>query len=81
MVPDDSDNVFLNRELSLFEAPRGGRSQSLSAVPRDGEGSAFVPTSFGLDEVKNRLKREPSFFYAFPLVRLRKVAEPLFKTL
>ncbi|KAK3107505.1 hypothetical protein FSP39_016100 [Pinctada imbricata] len=53
-VPEDSDNVFINRELALFEPRRGGRSQSLSAVPRDGEGSAFVPTSFGIDEAFRR---------------------------
>jgi len=39
-IPDDED---LNKELSLFELKRG-RSQSLSAVPQDGETrSAFFP--------------------------------------
>ncbi|XP_061164260.1 protein capicua homolog isoform X1 [Saccostrea echinata] len=45
---DNEDSVFLNRE-SLFENIRGGRSQSLSAVPRDGEGSAFMPPGMNIN--------------------------------
>ncbi|XP_056013181.1 protein capicua homolog isoform X5 [Ostrea edulis] len=47
-VMDTEDTVFLNRE-SLFENRRGGRSQSLSAVPRDGEGSAFMPPGMAVN--------------------------------
>lgn len=40
---DIADDEDLNKELSLFEMKRG-RSQSLSAVPQDGETrSAFFP--------------------------------------
>lgn len=45
---DTEDSVFLNPE-SLFENRRGGRSQSLSAVPREGEGSAFMPPGMNIN--------------------------------
>lgn len=42
---DMADDEDLNKELSLFEIKRG-RSQSLSAVPQDGDTrSAFFPAS------------------------------------
>lgn len=57
-IPDDPDiGISDEREpiptrQELFEIRRG-RSQSLSAVPRDNEGSAFFPPGSSVSEEDN----------------------------
>jgi hypothetical protein len=75
---DTEDTVFLNRE-SLFESRRGGRSQSLSSVPRD-EGSAFMPPGMAINPNEDQrgfsevvdLFHEGLVYFSVPYIYLNK---------